>query len=196
LLSRSFPAFVKLPRHPAHQAILDELVLERLSDLRILVFVLDLIGTFADKMLSFAGPTRIGEHSRRVKREKADRPDARVEMFVKPHRRRHEHAPFMPVDAFPLFTYLPHERKSLAVEDDDVETGAVPVCLLVRARGPSGKVQEHHRLGKPDSHAERVMRAIPALPKTALFFQRVNILPGEPLAHVRYKVRLDTLEPA
>ena len=101
----------------------------------------------------------------------------------------------MPVDAFPFFTFLPHERKALAVEDDDVETRAMPVRLLVGANGPSGEVQEHHRFGEPDSHAKRVVRAIPALPKTALFFQRVNILPSEPLSHVRYEVRLNTLEP-
>ena len=57
-------------------------------------------------------------------------------------------------------------------------------------------MQEHHRLGKPDSHAERVVRTISALPKTTLFFQRVYILPSEPLSHVRYEVRLDTLEAA
>src|SRR5882724_1111385 len=70
----------------------------------------------------------------------------------------------------------------------------MPVRLLVGANGPSGEVQEHHRFGEPDSHAKRVVRAIPALPKTALFFQRVNILPSEPLSHVRYEVRLNTLE--
>src|SRR4029453_15349286 len=115
-------------------------------------------------------------------------------MLVKPHRRRHEHSPLVHIYALPFLALLPHERESLAVEDDDVEARAVPVRLLVGTNGPSGKVQEHHGPGKPEAHAKRVMGAIAALPETALFLQRVNILPGEPLPHVGDEIRLDSLE--
>src|SRR4030095_8540466 len=55
-------------------------------------------------------------------------------------------------------------------------------------------MKEHHRLGKSDAHAVSVLSAVAALLESALFFQSVDVFPGEPLAHVGDEVGLDAVK--
>src|SRR6266545_1471007 len=57
-------------------------------------------------------------------------------------------------------------------------------------------MKEHHRLGKSDAHAVSVLSAVAALLEAALFFQSIDVFPGEPLAHVGDEVGLNAVKAA
>src|ERR1043166_4440282 len=100
--SRYLP-LVNIGTHFGCLSIFRKLFLCYFTNLWIFVFVLDLIGAFADKMFSFARPAGIRQHPGRVKGQETYRFNTSVEMLMKPHGRRHEHAPFVPIDALAGF---------------------------------------------------------------------------------------------
>src|SRR5262245_50074212 len=105
-------------------------------DLRIFVFILDLISHLFDTLVDIRLAAGLRLVAAPTDGEEKYRLGTGVEMLMEPHFRRHEHASRPPIDALFGFAFLPHERVAVSSDDQDMNAGPVTMRFLVRADTP------------------------------------------------------------
>src|SRR5262245_50247656 len=78
-------------------------------NLRVFLFILDLIAALFDALVNILLATGFRFVATPADREKEHRIVPGVEMLVKPHFRRHEYAAGLPIDPLDLLAFLPHQ---------------------------------------------------------------------------------------
>src|SRR5215475_11186946 len=109
-------------------------------DLGIFVFILDLIAALFDAFVDICFASSFRLVATPTDGEKEDWLGAAVEMLMKPHFRRHEHAPRSPIDALFGFAFLPHERVAMPSDDQDMDARSVTMRFLICPDAPERDV--------------------------------------------------------
>src|ERR1041385_2106308 len=131
-------------------------------DVRVFVFVLDLVTAFFDALIDVRLAARLGLVAAPADGEKEDRLGAAVEVLMEPHLRRHEDASRPPFDALHGLAFLPHERIAVPPDDEHVNAGAMAMRLLVRTDAPERDVRFDRVVDHAKDGAFRAAAAVEA----------------------------------